>query len=74
MAHGVTLLRYTCPKNATVELYRISGGGHAWPGSTFTASISSAVGFTTMAIDADAIMWRFFEQHPLPATSAPANH
>lgn len=74
VAHGVTLLRYTCPKNATVELYRISGGGHAWPGSTFTASISSAVGFTTMAIDADDIMWRFFEQHPLPATSAPANH
>jgi polyhydroxybutyrate depolymerase len=66
VARGVTLLRYACPKNATVELYRITGGGHAWPGSTFTASISSAVGFTTMAIDADAIMWHFFEAHPLP--------
>ena len=66
-AQGVTLIRYICPKNASVELYRVNGGGHSWPGSTFTQSIASTVGPTTMAINADQIMWNFFTAHPLPA-------
>jgi len=30
------------------------------------------VGFTTMAISADAIIWRFFEAHPLRGATAPS--
>ncbi len=65
VAAGVTLFRYPCAADATVELYRIKGGGHAWPGSPFTRSIANLVGFTTFAISADDVIWAFFEAHPL---------
>jgi polyhydroxybutyrate depolymerase len=65
VASGVTLIRYRCPNQADVELYRITGGGHTWPGSQFGRQIASAVGFTTTAISANQIIWRFFEAHPL---------
>jgi polyhydroxybutyrate depolymerase len=48
-----------------VELYRVNGGGHAWPGSAASASLASVVGYTTTAISADQIMWAFFAAHPL---------
>ena len=71
-ATGVTLIRYSCPAGATVELYRISGGGHAWPGSEFTKSVARFVGYTTFAINADDIMFHFFQSHPLPASLSQA--
>jgi len=60
----VTLVAYDCPAPIAVELYRVEGGGHSWPGSEFTASIANVVGPTTTTIDADTLMWAFFEQHP----------
>ncbi len=65
VASGVTLISYSCPQGNDVELYRVDGGGHAWPGSAATKSIASVVGYTTMAISADRIMWAFFAAHPL---------
>ncbi len=65
IAGDVTLFDYSCPTGANVEFYRITGGGHAWPGSTVSASLASAIGHTTFSIDADQIMWAFFEAHPL---------
>jgi polyhydroxybutyrate depolymerase len=65
VAARVTLIAYSCPKGDEVELYRVTGGGHAWPGSPVSVSIARAVGFTTMAISADQIMWAFFTAHPL---------
>ncbi len=65
VAAGVTLIAYSCPKGDEVQLYRIAGGGHAWPGSSVTREIASVVGYTTMAISADQIMWDFFVAHPL---------
>jgi len=65
IASDVTLIAYSCPKQADVELYRITGGGHAWPGSLFSKGIASVVGRTTFSISADQIIWRFFEAHPL---------
>jgi polyhydroxybutyrate depolymerase len=61
----VTLLAWRCPHRADVELYRIRGGGHTWPGSQDTAALSSLLGRTTFSISADATMWRFFRAHPL---------
>lgn len=68
VAEDVTLITYPCPKDATVELYRVEGGGHAWPGSEFTKSIASVVGTTTFSINADDVIWEFFRTHPLTPT------
>jgi polyhydroxybutyrate depolymerase len=67
VAADVTLISYPCPAGAKVELYRVSGGGHAWPGSELSRSLASVVGRTTLSISADQLMWRFFEGHPLRA-------
>lgn len=61
----VSLISYKCPSDASVELYVVHGGGHAWPGSRGSAAIGSIVGRTTFSISADKIMWRFFQEHPL---------
>lgn len=53
-----------CPSNGPVVLYRVNGGGHAWPGSVFSQSIEQIVGHTTMTIDATDLIWQFFDAHP----------
>lgn len=67
-AAGVTLIAYGCPDGNTVELYRENGDGHTWPGSKVMAlpSVRASLGPTTFAIDADQLMWAFFQAHPLP--------
>jgi len=68
VTESVTLIRYgECDGGAEVELYRVGGGGHTWPGSQFSAKIEDMVGKTTFDIDADEIMWKFFLAHPLPS-------
>ena len=44
VADDVTQLVYECPAGAEVELYRVTGGGHAWPGSEASKAIEAAVG------------------------------
>jgi polyhydroxybutyrate depolymerase len=61
----VALLAWSCPQHADVELYRIRGGGHSWPGSQESAEIAKVIGPTTFEISADAAMWTFFRAHPL---------
>ncbi len=65
IAADVTLTTYPCPPNATVELYSVLGGGHSWPGHRTIISPEPIVGPTTTSIDATAIMWDFFQAHPL---------
>ncbi len=67
IAGDVTLLSYPCPKGREVELYRVTGGGHSWPGSAFSASpvVANVVGKTTMSIDATKLIWAFFQRHSL---------
>jgi polyhydroxybutyrate depolymerase len=62
----VTQITYRCPADAAVELYRVNGGGHTWPGSRVSASLAAATGRTTFTISADTTMWKFFQTHPLP--------
>jgi polyhydroxybutyrate depolymerase len=64
-AVDTTLFTYHCPPNIDVELYRITDGGHAWPGSPVSAAVAGIVGRTTMLISANDIIWRFFQDHPL---------
>jgi polyhydroxybutyrate depolymerase len=65
VAPDVEVARYRCPHRADVHLYAVRGGGHTWPGSTFSKSIEQFVGPTTDSIDANTVMWRFFRAHPL---------
>jgi polyhydroxybutyrate depolymerase len=60
----VTLISYSCPNGSSVELYRVRGGGHTWPGSALSAG-AKQLGVTTMAINASKIIWNFFSAHPL---------
>ena len=66
-ATGVTLIAYRCPDHNTVELYRENGDGHIWPGSPVMTSLRPVLGPTTFAIDANRLMWAFFQAHPLPS-------
>jgi polyhydroxybutyrate depolymerase len=65
VAADVDLLSYPCQPGADVELYRVNGGGHAWPGSEFSKAIVGIVGPTTFSISADDLIWAFFQAHPL---------
>lgn len=66
VASDVTRFAYTgCRGGADVQLYRVRAGGHTWPGSTFSQQIEGLVGRTTMNLDANEAMWRFFRAHPL---------
>ena len=65
VTNDVTLLTWPCPPGAEVELYRVTDGGHSWPGSKFSGSIEAVVGKTTYTIDANELMWAFFQAHPL---------
>ncbi len=69
VASDVTLIRYRCPHGADVELYRVTNGGHAWPGSEGTKAIAAVVGRTTFSISATSVMWKFFQSHPLTKAS-----
>jgi len=52
---------FACETGADVELYKIYGGGHTWPG----ALISIGNGATTLDIDASQLIWEFFERYTL---------
>jgi polyhydroxybutyrate depolymerase len=60
----VSGIHYTnSPQNADVVLYTIANGGHSWPGGKPMPDF--IVGRTSQSIDASALMWEFFQQHPL---------
>lgn len=60
---AVTGERWTaCEGGAEVQLYTVEGGGHWWPG----AAILPGVHRPSDDVDANAVMWAFFEAHPLP--------
>jgi polyhydroxybutyrate depolymerase len=51
-----------CPQRGAVQLYRIEGGGHTWPGGLVLPV--SRLGRTTASIDATKLMLDFFDAHP----------
>ena len=70
VSEHVTLFEYThCRQGADVDFYRISNGGHTWPGATEPAASLAGPGLTSQEIDASQILWDFFEHHPLPRRS-----
>ncbi len=58
----VSGLEYTnC--QADLVYYTIAGGGHSWPGGEPLPELLT--GITTQDIDATAVMWEFFQVHPM---------
>jgi polyhydroxybutyrate depolymerase len=45
--------------------YRISNGGHTWPGATEPAASQAGPGLTSQEINASQILWDFFEHYHL---------
>lgn len=52
-----------CADNASVILYTVEGGGHAWPGGKPLPEWW--VGPTSNSVDATRLMWDFFREHRL---------
>lgn len=44
-----------------VVLYEIAGGGHTWPGKP---SLAFFLGKTTKNVNANDVIWEYFEKHP----------
>ncbi|CAK0884143.1 unnamed protein product, partial [Prorocentrum cordatum] len=64
-AAGVVTISHTkCADGADVRLLRMAGAGHTWPGSHF--GYDKEAGSTSLAIDANQVMYRFFADHPRP--------
>jgi polyhydroxybutyrate depolymerase len=51
----------SCADGSAVVNYRITGGGHTWPGAT----VDSGPGATTQSVDAAQVISAFFADHPL---------
>ena len=62
-----------CRSGTQVELWRFTGSGHVWPGSTLNTGpkktwILAGVGRGTVLVDANETMWQFFRRYSLPST------
>lgn len=51
-----------CTDTTEVRLYEVRGGGHTWPGGEAYLG-QWLVGRVSREIDANALIWRFFQQH-----------
>jgi polyhydroxybutyrate depolymerase len=54
-----------CRDGAEVELCTIRDGGHTWPGGKDLPFFLKQ-GHTTHAVDANDMIWSFFQKHPMP--------
>jgi polyhydroxybutyrate depolymerase len=68
-----TLVTYSpCRSRTKVALWRFTGSGHVWPGSTFNTGpkstwILAGVGRGIVLVNANEAMWQFFQRYSLPA-------
>ena len=59
-----TATRYTyapCRNGTEVVLWKLTGAGHVWPGG-LQDYLTPVLGKSTLVIDANAEMWRFFRR------------
>jgi polyhydroxybutyrate depolymerase len=68
-----TLVTYShCKASTQVSLWRFTGSGHVWPGSTLNTGppdtwLLAGVGKGIILVDANQAMWQFFEHYSIPA-------
>jgi polyhydroxybutyrate depolymerase len=71
-----TPITYThCRSGSEVGLWRFTGSGHVWPGSTLNTGppstwILGGVGRGIVLVNANETMWQFFKRYELPAKPA----
>ncbi|GAA4601170.1 polyhydroxybutyrate depolymerase [Actinoplanes octamycinicus] len=58
-AHVTRTSYRKCRGRADVTLYTVADGGHTWPGTP----VDNGNGTVTREIDANALMWDFFQRH-----------
>ena len=58
---------YACNENKNVELFKITGGAHTWPGA------SVAIGVTNYDINANQEIWKFFNRFSLDGSVTSVN-
>jgi polyhydroxybutyrate depolymerase len=68
LTETVTARVWDCPADGPVEFLIIDGGGHSWPGSSMSLGGDKIVGRTDKTIDADELIWAFFQRFQLPAS------
>jgi polyhydroxybutyrate depolymerase len=61
----VERIAYACPDDADVIFLAVHGDGHTWPAT----KIGWRMGHFTDEIDATAMIWEFFADHPLVGRS-----
>jgi polyhydroxybutyrate depolymerase len=63
----VTQRTYQCPADGAVIFDIVIGGGHSWPGSQFSKPLANIMGSTDSTIDANDVIWKFFQRFSLPS-------
>jgi polyhydroxybutyrate depolymerase len=58
----------SCRSGAVVTNYRITGGGHTWPGQAAAGGSGGASGGVADDLDATSLIMAFFTAHPLPSS------
>ncbi len=67
-----------CRGGAEVVLWRFTGSGHVWPGSTLNTGpkknwVLTGSGQGIVLVNADETMWKFFSRYELPARDVKAD-
>ncbi|MCX5784396.1 MAG: hypothetical protein NTX59_01775 [Elusimicrobia bacterium] len=62
---GIEGTIYSCQDGVRTALYKINGGGHAWPGGAQYLP-KWLIGRTSTEVDAAGLIWRFFKGEELP--------
>ncbi|CAE8591556.1 unnamed protein product, partial [Polarella glacialis] len=55
-----------CKEGAEVQLVKLEGNGHTWPGEKRPPASEAQVGPSTDDVSANEMMWDFFWKHPMP--------
>lgn len=67
LTETVLLRTWDCPAEGATEFAVLDGGGHTWPGSEFSKPLVAIMGATDDSIDANELIWAFFQRFALPA-------
>jgi len=63
---------FACPPDGPVVFDIVQGGGHTWPGTSYGAGLEKIMGTADQTVDANAVMWAFFQRFALPPDAGSA--
>ena len=63
---GTSVEKWTFAGTTPVEFYKVTGGGHTWPGMPIGEAL---LGKSTQDVKASEVIWEFFSKHALPEES-----